>query len=204
MPFWTSVDGERQDPKRVSRFKVTVNPLDDPSSSGVWYAKSFTRPEASIKNTPHRYLNHTFYYPGSVEWNEVTLKMVDPTDPIDAAGSLASLLVACGYQIPDSSKDASDLINISKRKSVAALGTIAISQIDDEGNTIEKWTLKQPIVTKIAWGGEWKYEGDDLHELSLSLRYDWATCEIAPSKAIEITTSPDAVGPTGRTFFERS
>ena len=176
MPFWTAVDGTNQDPKRVSRFKVSIEALnDDAGGNIVWYAKAFTKPVASIKTATHRYLNHSFNYPGSVEWNEITIDMIDPTDPIDAAGSLAQLLEAMGYVIP---AVGSTLVNISKRKAVASLGEVAVEQIDDQGNPIETWVLNQPIITKIDWGS-YKYDGDDLNVLKLSIKYDWATCLIA-------------------------
>jgi hypothetical protein len=168
MPFWTAVDGQKRDPKRESRFKVSIPSLNNEGS--VWYAKSFQKPAATIKTANHRYLNHTFYYPGSVEWNEITLEMVDPTDPIDGAGSMAQLLEAMGYQIPDGPNG---LVNISKRKATATLGEIVVSHIDDDGTETEKWTLKQPFVTKLDWGSL-KYESDNLNTLKLSFRYDWA------------------------------
>lgn len=186
MPFWTGVDGKAQDPKRVSRFVVSVESLNDSTNgSTVWYAKSFTKPVATIKTTAHRYLNHSFNYPGSVEWNEITIDMIDPTDPIDAAGSLAQLLEAMGYQIPDNADATTGgLINISKRKSTTSLGEVSVRQIDDQGEPIETWILNQPIVTKIDWGS-YKYDGDDLNVLKLSLKYDWATCIINRKDADE-------------------
>ena len=196
MPFWTATDGARQDPKRVSRFKVSVEALNDTSAGSiVWYAKSFQKPVATIKTANHRYLNHTFYYPGSVEWNEITLEMIDPTDPIDGAGSMAQLLEAMGYQIPADAGTAG-LVNISKRKATTSLGEVAVSQIDDQGNSIETWILKQPFVTKLDWGS-YKYEGDDLNVLKLSFRYDWATCivsnnDIDPAAGISAFTTPSA------------
>jgi len=197
MPFWTGVDGKAQDPKRVSRFVVSVAALNDTTNgSTVWYAKSFTKPVATIKTTAHRYLNHSFNYPGSVEWNEITIDMIDPTDPIDAAGSLAQLLESMGYQIPDDASTGG-LINVSKRKTTTSLGLISVSQIDDQGQPLETWELYQPIVTKIDWGA-YKYDGDDLNVLKLSLKYDWATCTINRVGADE-TETIKAYAPTNGT-----
>lgn len=204
MPFWTGVDGKAQDPKRVSRFVVSVSALNDTANgSTVWYAKSFTKPVATIKTTAHRYLNHSFNYPGSVEWNEITIDMIDPTDPIDAAGSLAQLLEAMGYEIPTSATF-SGIINISKRKATTSLGEVTVAQIDDEGKQLETWVLNQPIVTKIDWGS-YKYDGDDLNVLKLSLKYDWATCTIdrrESSDATEQKAYTPTMGGT-RAFIEK-
>jgi len=175
MPFWTAAGATGQDPKRESRFKVSIDSLNT-TEGIVWYAKTFSKPQATVKGVKHRYLNHQFSYPGSVEWADCTVEFIDPTDPIDAAGSIAQLLELMGYQIP---KDGSEpqLINISKRKSVNSLGSVSVSSINDEGEIIETWTLQQPWVTKFEWGS-YKYEGDALLSLKLKFTYDWATCEI--------------------------
>jgi len=79
-----------------------------------------------------------------------------------------------GYQIP---KDGNDLISMAKGKSQTALGAVVISQLDSNGKEIEIWTLKQAWLKDVKFG-ELSYESDDLIEISLTLRYDWATCEI--------------------------
>jgi len=195
MPFWTAVDGKAQDPKRESRFKVSIESLNNAEGT-VWYAKTFAKPQATVKGVKHRYLNHQFSYPGSVEWADCMVEFIDPTDPIDAAGSIAQLLTAMGYQIP---QDGKDLINISKRKSVGSLGSVSVSSINDEGEEIETWTLQQPWVTKFEWGS-YKYEGDALLSLKLTFTYDWATCEIknpgvdpvSPAKALSQAEATDS------------
>ena len=47
----------------------------------TWYAKSVTKPEVTIGTSEHQFLNHTFYYPGNVKWNLVTVELVDPVSP---------------------------------------------------------------------------------------------------------------------------
>jgi hypothetical protein len=201
MPFWTAVDGKAQDPKRESRFVLSIESLND-GSNNVWYAKSFGKPKAEVTTTPHKYLNHTFNYPGSVKWSAVDLEIIDPTDPIDGAGSIAQLLEAMGYQIP---KDGKDLINISKRKGVGSLGYVTVSSIDDEGNEIETWTLKQAFVSKFDWGS-YKYEGDSLLSLKLTLTYDWAECQLNRSEQAEAVSSTAVQSTTadGKKFFSNT
>lgn len=180
MPFWTAVDGVTSDPKRVSRFKVEIGALNNEGT--VWYAKSFSKPSAEVKFTTHRYLNHSFNYPGSVTWKDVMIELIDPTDPIDAAGSLAQLLEAMGYQIPSGP---TALTNISKRKSVTALGDITVIEVDDGGNALETWDLKQAFVSNFEWGSL-KYDGDDLNVLKLTIKYDWASCVLSRSELTDI------------------
>lgn len=202
MPFWTANAETGLDPKRVSRFKVEIKSLNDKSGT-VWYAKSFSKPSAEIKTATHRYLNHSFNYPGSVTWSDVSIELIDPTDPIDAAGSLAQILTAMGYEIPATG---AKLVNISKRKSVEALGDISVAQIDDLGNEIETWNLKQAFVSKFEWGS-YKYDGDDLDVLKLTVKYDWAECTIGrPSPTADLknsTKTPSAADSTkSATFFK--
>ena len=204
MPFWTTYDGKSADPKRVSRFRVSVESLNQGGT--VWYAKSFTKPSAEITTTAHKYLNHTFNYPGSVKWSPVTLELVDPTNPIDAGGSLAQILAAMGYEIPAVASTDLDFVTISKRKSVEALGTIYVEELNDEGASIEKWELQQPFVTKFEWGSL-KYDGDDLNVLKLTVTYDWATCTIGAGGATEAlasteVTTPAAVNAAAGPFFK--
>jgi len=95
------------------------------------------------------------------------------------------------------------LVNISKRKSVAALGDISVSQIDDGGEEIEEWSLKQAFVTKIEWGS-YKYDGDDLDVLKLTVKYDWAECTISRptlSEAVSPTTATSTT--TTSPFFSK-
>lgn len=197
MPFWTAVDGKTQDPKRESRFTVSIESLNQ--NNTVWYAKSFTKPSATIKTTAHRYLNHTFNYPGSVEWGDVTIELVDPTEPIDAAGSLAQLLEAMGYQVP---ADNTNLNNISKRKSTTSVGGIYVSHITDEGISNETWYLAQPIITKFEWGS-FKYDSDNLNTLKLTIKYDWATCTVGTITAEDAKTVSAVESKTEKSFFNK-
>ena len=198
MPFWTAHSPTGLDPKRVSRFKVEIASLN--SGGTVWYAKSFSKPSAEIKTATHKYLNHSFNYPGSVTWSDVSIELIDPTDPIDAAGSLAQILTAMGYEIP---KDGSNLVNISKRKSVEALGNISVTQIDDQGNEIEEWKLQQAFVSKFEWGS-YKYDGDDLDVLKLTVKYDWAECIInRPASIVGVTTPTTTTSTTTSPFFSK-
>ena len=63
---------------------------------------------------------------------------------------------------------------ISKSKSVEALGSVIIEQLDADGNTIEKWTLHNPFITKVGFG-DLSYEAEELSEITLGIKYDWAT-----------------------------
>lgn len=178
MAFWSTPLTEGQgDPKRKYRFTVQFENLSFAGSDIIWFAKSVTKPAMTISETEHTFLDKKYYYPGRVEWNTITLTLVDPADPDnseDAVKQMNSLIEAAGYKI---SANPEELQTMSKAKSVSALGAIVINQINDAGKTIEAWTLNNAFIKDMKFG-DLDYTGDELIELSLELRYDWATCEV--------------------------
>ena len=67
---------------------------------------------------------------------------------------------------------------MSKAKAAGALGTVIITQIDSEGKPLETWTLWNSFMTEVKYG-DLEYGGDDLTEMSVTLKYDWARVETA-------------------------
>jgi len=167
MAFWT--DAQFEDPKRAYRFLVDIGRMPN---GATWYAKSCKKPEITISTIEHNFLNHRFYYPGRAEWGEVTITLVDPVSP-DAAINTAAIIRASGYNPP---KDVTDTTTISKQASVAAMGSVVISQFDSTGNAIETWTLWNPFLTGATYG-ELDYSSDEMTEITLTVRYDWAVIE---------------------------
>ncbi len=174
MAFWT--DATNKDPKRQYRFLVTLGNMPN---GATWYAKTVKKPESTITNVEHNFLNHKFYYPGRAEWAECTVTLVDPVSP-DAAANIAAILRQSGYTPP---MTVNDVTTMSKQSAVAALGTVVISQIDSEGNALETWTLWNPFIIGASFG-DLDYSGDDLTEVSLTLRYDWAVLETATAAEV--------------------
>lgn len=168
MAFWT--DATLQDPKRKFRFTVQLLAFEE---TATWYAKSVTKPQITIAETSHVFLNHTFYYPGKVEWNSIDVTLVDPVSP-DAVANTMAIIASAGYKPP---ANATDLTTMSKARAVGALKGVVIDQIDSEGNSLEKWTLNNAFITS-ANLGDLSYDDDGLSEITLSLRYDWAECVV--------------------------
>ena len=63
---------------------------------------------------------------------------------------------------------------MSKSKAKSALGKFEIVQIDSDGNHIETWELHNAWV-KDAKFGDLAYDSDDLTEVELEIRYDFAS-----------------------------
>ena len=182
--FWTSPN---KDPKRAYRFIV-----DLASGAGVtgfvngatWYASKADKPKFTVTETPHKYINHTFHYPGRVEWENVTITLVDPTEP-SAAAAVAEILEKSGYQIPGSATAAESTTTINKAAATNALGNVTITQIgENPTDELEKWTLRNAWIQQANFS-QLDYDSDDLSTIELVLRYDWAELQTVAGPATD-------------------
>tara|TARA_B100000683_G_scaffold38642_1_gene34021 strand:+ start:101 stop:691 length:591 start_codon:yes stop_codon:yes gene_type:complete len=194
MPFWSENFGEDaslKDPKRNFRFTVEFQGIQAAQGGAkLWYAKTATKPSFAINAAEHKYLNHTFYYPGNVTWNDITVTMVDPVDP-DMSATLSAIVEGSGYKPPATSEERS---SISKAKSAASLGTVIITQLDSDGNPLETWTLWNSFLTEVKYGDNLEYGNDDLTELSVTIKYDWARLQVGKDQRA-------AAGQGAQSFF---
>ena len=172
MAFWTTAQG--RDPKRKFRFLLTIANLPE---GGQWFVKTSDRPSLEVASTEHKFLNHTFYYPGSVTWNEISVTLVDPVDP-DMQYGLADILRGSGYYIPTNTSGlgTTNTTTIAKSKATTALGKVTIQMIDSDGNPTEEWILNGAWFSGIE-NSNLEYGSDDLSETTVKFRYDWATLQ---------------------------
>ena len=168
MAFWSDeLSAGTEEPKRKFRFRISFTGLTEDGI--VWYAKTVNKPNFTVTETEHTFLNHKFYYPGRVEWQEISMTLVDPVSP-NASAQLSALIRASGYKpLPGKT----GLETMSKAKSAGSLGVIEIQQIDANGQIIEIWRLINPFIKSVKYG-DLDYGNDELLEIELGLRYDWA------------------------------
>ena len=175
MAFWTNNTGA--DPKRNFRFKIMIDGLQGEQQGMIWWAKKVTKPNFSVTEGKHSFLNHTYYWPGRVEWQTVTMTLVDPVDIENGEGTV-KMLNQCfqdaGY-LPLGGPG-EDLKTQSRKKFKDNLGYVQIVQIDADGKALETWTLENAFIKKITYG-ELDYENDDLTQMEVEFRYDYAYCE---------------------------
>ena len=122
MAFWTTTP--ERDPKRNFRFQIFITGVQG-TEPAVWWAKKVAKPNFTVAESKHVYLGHTFYYPGKVEWQAISMTLVDPVDP----GSLFrinQIIRSGGYVIPG---DANTLTTQSKSKTNNAIGKVAFQQL---------------------------------------------------------------------------
>ena len=101
--------------------------------------------------------------------------MADPQSPNVALLLSKIINDDAGYKVPINSEVKNTM---SKASAVTALGGVIIRQIDADGNDIETWTLYNAFITDVKYG-DLAYGDDELVEMSMQLRYDWATIESA-------------------------
>ena len=161
--FWS--DG-RMEPKRAFRWILRAPGL----GLEEWLIKKVApRPSWSLTEIKHNYLNHTFYYPGRVEYDEVTVTVVDSIQP-NATGKLQSLLIKAGYADPGMAHN--EAMTVSKGGMTSNIGLIEIHQLNPDGSTAENWELHNTWIKACKYG-DLDYESDDILNIELTLRYDY-------------------------------
>lgn len=164
--FWSDQSVE---PKRKFRWVLSVGDTGG-SAIPAWIVKKVTKPTLTISEVKHSFINHSFYYPGRVEYNEIEFTLVDPVDP-DAAANLLEIIQNSGYALPESMDIAKQ--TITKDEAVNALQHCYIQQIDADGGIIEQWDLRNAWVKEVAFG-DLDYDSDDINEITVKMRYDFA------------------------------
>lgn len=157
--FWSD---RFMEPKRKFRWIARFG-----QSFQSWVIKKVNKPSFKISEASHKYLNHTFYYPGRVEWEKVTITMIDPVTP-DAASSLMEWMKATGYQLPENRNETH---SISKTKAIVS--PVYITQLGPDNEEIEKWELVNAWISNIKFG-DLDYEGEEMVEIEVEIRYDYA------------------------------
>jgi hypothetical protein len=179
MAFWSDVSVE---PKRSYRWLFYLQ--GDTPNVGIqtYTIKSVKKPSFTISEVPHQYIAHTFYYPGRLTWSPVEVTIVDPVSP-DATATLNRVLVNSGYEIPVPNAEMPNRVNQSFSKSKAVLnglGTPRLVQLDADGRQIEEWSLRNAFLTNVDFGNL-DYATEEMLNISLTIRYDYATYSGEPN-----------------------
>jgi len=165
MAFWAEPSLE---PKRAYRWTMSFG-----SADGIqeWMIKKVDKPSWSFGESTHQFLNHTFYYPGRITYDEINVSLVDSVEP---NGSIVmwNLLRKAGYIRPDEAEI--NQATVSKQGMVqgAGLGQVMIRHLTPEGDPLEEYLLKNTWI-KSCKHSQLDYESDDLVTIDLVLRYDY-------------------------------
>ena len=193
MPFWTSALSE---PKRAHRFILDFPQMNDGSGDEAfayakYLAKSVTKPGYTVGQAAHKFLGNTYYYPGSVEWSEVTAVIVNAINP-DGNALLINALSQMGYLRPDKQENvvlsgqAPGTVN--KADALAALGIVTITEVNGEGANVGQWQLINSFITNATFG-DLSYDSDtELLNITVQMRYDYAVYTSGPAVAFATST----------------
>jgi len=168
--FWSNPNFE---PKRAFRFLIEFSPNGEQSLQ--FLAKSVDRPSYTVSSNAHAFFNHTFHYPGRVNWNTVSLTLVDAVSP-NASDIFMEYLTSIGYNNPANLQEATNR-TITKQTATRAMGNFAIKEMgtDDAGGSTPKgeWSLKNAFITEVNFGSH-AYDSEEMIDIQLTIQYDWA------------------------------
>ena len=165
--FWSNPGTE---PKRSYRWIMRMN-INGPNAIDEWLIKTVNRPSWSLSESSHVFINHTFYYPGRVQYNDLSVTLVDSVSP-NAGVNMMNLLAASGYITPDRAAEG-DYRTVSKAGwQEAGLGGVQLVQLDEDNQPLETWQFYNAWI-KSCDLGQLSYDSDELLNISLTLRYDY-------------------------------
>lgn len=189
MAFWTENNFE---PKRAFRFKLNLAFSNGEESIPYFYLKTATKPTFEVNTVQHKFGGREFNFPGSVKWNEVKMEFVDDvkntvlsklTNVIRDSG-YSDIIAGADLGIKEtgqlkflSKKQMSNTLTTSGAAQAAVNGTpvsFDIEQLNAEGLIVERWSLYNPIITKLEQD-TLDYSKEDLSVYSLTVKYDWAS-----------------------------
>jgi len=165
--FWSNSGVE---PRRNFKFLLTIGEVP------VWVVKNVTLPKITVEEGSHKFLNHTFYFPGTVTYNTVSFTMVDAIDKKISQNILGSFMQG-GYQIP-SDVNVANASLITKSDASSGLGTVTISQLgasaqDDKDEfhiqLVNSW------IKDLEFPQGLSYDSQDPTEIKVEIRYDFFT-----------------------------
>lgn len=172
------------------KFPGTIEPLRQYrwllSNGKDWiWAKTVKLPAYSVETQKYQVGNHKIEYPGLLEWQDVTLTIVDVKGPgpfddlVEPTRSLSLFqqLKPSGYNIEGEGDGMSKSAMSSVVQSIfGGNAKLFINQIDSEGKKIQSWILYQPLIKDVSFG-QLDYSNDELITIDLTIAYDHAKLE---------------------------
>jgi len=150
-------------PKRKNQWYVEIAPPNSTNFT-TFAIKSTGLPGGTFNEVVIDYMNSKFYFPGKWEWETISMTLRD-------------------FIGENSSQKLYDWFTsqFSPEKGGQAMGgevksNIIISLLDPRGSVIERWTLMGAFLKEAKWG-DLDYSDDGERELTITIRYDYATLQ---------------------------
>lgn len=134
-----------------------------PADLGIqeWWLESAARPSIQQKETEIPFLNTSTYVVGRYTWDTIQVSLRDPIGPS------ASQAVMEWIRLHSEST--------SGRQGYAAgyKRDVELEMLDPTGVVVQKWILKNTMCTTANFG-DLNYSTDDLANIQITLRFDYA------------------------------
>lgn len=134
-----------------------------PSDLGIqeWWLQSASRPSITQNEVKIPFLNTETYVVGRYNWETIQVVLRDPIGPS------ASQAVMEWIRLHSES--------VTGRQGYAAgyKRDVELEMLDPTGVTVSKWILKNTMCT-VANFGDLDYNSDDLANITITLRFDYA------------------------------
>lgn len=134
-----------------------------PADLGIqeWWLQSASRPTITQKETEIPFLNSSTYVVGRYNWETIQITLRDPIGPS------ASQAVMEWIRLHSES--------LTGRQGYAAgyKRDVELEMLDPTGVVVQKWILKNTMCT-VANFGDLDYNMDDLANIQITLRFDYA------------------------------
>ena len=183
MAFWTE---NKTEPKRNFRWRVrmlnivNLTGVND-ANQAVWWAKTVDTPSYTVTDVTHSFFDNEFKFPGRVQWQDVSMTLVDPISP-NAAYITNQVILDSGYSIkalgggPTAGNDfETEPTSITKSGANAAVGEVFIDIFSGTGKIVEQWQMINPFITSVKFS-TLDYTNDDMRTIDLTWKYDFARC----------------------------
>ena len=143
------------EPKRQNQFIMELNGI--PS----YLIKTSDKPSMTNNEVELDHINIKRYLKGKSEWNDISITLYDPIVPSGAQAAMEWI------RLHHESATGRDGYSSFYKKEVR------LHQLSPLGEVVEEWILKGAFITEAEFG-EYDWSSEDVQEISLTLRYDWA------------------------------
>ena len=174
MAFWSDTSIE---PKRSFRWILTFSGDADGLSSLRFALHKAKKPKMSQEVKEHWFLNHQFKFPGRIKWADISFEVVNipqSAGTLDTTQAFMNAMFLAGYQLPTDVIPNGLIKTISKTDMNTQLGNFNIAQIAPDGTEIELWTIQNPIIKSIDFGGDLSWDSEEIQSVVCEVSYDWA------------------------------
>ena len=134
-----------------------------PSDLGIqeWWLQSAARPKITQQEKEIPFLNTKTYVIGQYTWETINVVLRDPIGPSASQAVMEWIRLH------------SESVTGRQGYSAGYKRDVELEMLDPTGVVVQKWILKNTMCTSADFG-ELQYDSDDLAQITLTLRFDYA------------------------------